>query len=144
MSLLLAFKAVSLTFSCLAMITGLQGLLLPVSFSKSFGISIPANPSNSPSPSKPKSSHIEITDAALSYVSLMGIRQFTTGLTLLLFASQGKWLEMATILSILGFVVAGTDGFFLWTAGMKREGIFHALPGALIAILSCAVVLSEK
>lgn len=73
----------------------------------------------------------------------MGIRQFTTGLTLLIFAYQGKWMEMATILSILGFVVAGTDGYFLWKAGMRREGVFHAVPGGLIAGLAWAVLLVE-
>ncbi|TID23351.1 Calcium permeable stress-gated cation channel 1 [Venturia nashicola] len=143
MSLLLTFKAISLTFSLLAITTGLQALLLPTSFSKSFGIPIHTPP---PNPINPSYSNPEplTTDAAVrSYISLMGIRQFTTGLTLLIFASQGKWIEMATILSILGFVVAGTDGIFLWKAGKRGQGIFHALPGALIAILSCAVVLFE-
>lgn len=52
-------------------------------------------------------------------------------------------MEMATILSILGFVVAGTDGYFLWKAGMRREGVFHAVPGVLIAGLAWAVLLVE-
>lgn len=50
---------------------------------------------------------------------------------------------MATILSVLGFVVAGTDGIFLWRAGKRREGFFHAVPGGLIAVLSCVVILAE-
>ncbi|KAE9961677.1 hypothetical protein EG328_002078 [Venturia inaequalis] len=104
MSLLLTFKAISVTFSLLAISTGLQALLTPFAFSKSFGIPIQTltNPLN-PSSSKEKSSTTDVAAAALAYVSLMGIRQFTTGLTLLVFASQGKWTEMATILSILGF-----------------------------------------
>lgn len=49
---------------------------------------------------------------------------------------------MATILSVLGFLVAGMDGLVLWRAGKRSEGVFHAVPGGLIAGLSCAVVLA--
>jgi hypothetical protein len=122
-----AFKVVSVTFACLAIATGLQGLLSPTAFATSFGIPIQPAPK----------AHEK---AALSYVSLMGVRQLATGITLLAFARQGKWEEMATVLVILGFLVAGTDGLFLWTSGAGMKGPFHALPGACIALLAGAVL----
>jgi hypothetical protein len=122
-----AFKAVSLTFACLAVATGFQALWSPTNFASSFGI---------PIQSSPKSRE----NAALSYVSLMGVRQLATGITLLVFARQGKWEEMATILVILGFLVAGTDGLYLWRSGAGMKGPFHALPGAGIALLAGAVL----
>lgn len=73
----------------------------------------------------------------------MGVRQLATGLTLFTFAYQGKWNEMATILTILGFVVAGTDGYYLAQTGARGQARFHAIPGALIALLSGAVCLSS-
>jgi hypothetical protein len=122
-----AFKAVSVTFACLAIATGLQGLLYPTAFATSFGIPIQRSP--------------KIHEkAALSYASLMGVRQLATGITLLIFAQQGKWEEMATVLVILGFLVAGTDGLFLWNSGAGLKGPFHALPGVCIASLAGAVL----
>lgn len=70
----------------------------------------------------------------------MGVRQLGTGITLLTFAYQGKWTEAATILAIIGIVVAGTDGFFLARAGYGSLGRFHAIPGAEIAALAAAAV----
>ena len=72
----------------------------------------------------------------------MGVRQLATGLTLLAFAYQGKWKEMATILSILGIVVAGTDGACLAQKNLGK-GLFHAGPGACISALSIAVLYNS-
>lgn len=113
--LLPIFKTISLIFAFLSIITGLQPLLFPVSFSKSFGIPIP-----DPSPTK-------------TYISLLGIRQLATDLTLLTFAYQDKWTEIATVLAIIGFVVAGMDGVFLARAGNRGNGVWHAVPGAVIS-----------
>ena len=73
----------------------------------------------------------------------MGVRQLATGLTLLTFAYEEKWTEMATILSILGVVVAGTDGYYLARSGERGRAVFHAVPGALIAMLAGLVVLAD-
>ena len=73
----------------------------------------------------------------------MGVRQLATGITLLTFAYQTKWTEMANILAILGVVVAGTDGVYLSRFGAGKQAMFHAIPGALIAILAGAVVFTD-
>ena len=52
-------------------------------------------------------------------------------------------MEMATILAIIGIVVAGTDGIYLARAGLKGKGIFHAIPGALISALAWGVLISS-
>lgn len=128
-SLLPLFQAVSLTFAGLALLTGAHALLAPLPFSRSFGLpAAPARPGAGPP------SH----EAA--YISLMGVRQLTTGLTLLVFAWQGKWDEVATVLSILGVVVAGTDGVYLTRAGHRGKGLWHAGPGLCIAGLAMGVL----
>jgi hypothetical protein len=72
----------------------------------------------------------------------MGARQLAQGLTLFAFAYQGNWNAAATILSILGIVVATTDGYFLSTKGGDwGKGAFHAIPGLGIAGLSLAVLM---
>jgi hypothetical protein len=78
----------------------------------------------------------------LSYISLMGVRQFATGIILLTFAYQKKWTEVATILAVIGIIVAGTDGIHLSRAGHRRLGRFHAVPGALIAALAGGFIYS--
>ncbi|KAK0253924.1 hypothetical protein B0A54_11601 [Friedmanniomyces endolithicus] len=147
-----AFKVVSITFAMLAVFTGAQALVDPVGFSKSFGLTleptIDSAVSNikagdaSSSSSRKAASHSEQQQRSLakSYASLMGVRQIGTGLTLLTFAYKGNWAEAATILAIIGFVVAGTDGFFLARAGYGSLGRFHAIPGAGIAILAAAAI----
>ena len=50
---------------------------------------------------------------------------------------------MATILSILGVVVAGTDGTYLARSGERGRAVFHAVPGALIAILAGLVIFAD-
>ncbi|KAL2072108.1 hypothetical protein VTL71DRAFT_11451 [Oculimacula yallundae] len=141
--LLPIFQAVSLTFACLAIYTGAQAILSPIGFSKSFGLVItPTSKSTSykrPAASSSPPTHHDLTE---SYIALMGIRQLSTGLILLVFAYQGKWTEMATILSIIGIVVAGTDGVYLCRAGFVGLGVFHALPGACISALACSFLIS--
>ena len=131
---LFAFQAVSLIFAASAVATGAQAVLNPISFSKLFGL--PLNTA------AVKDQHSQ-RGLAMSYVSLMGVRQLGTGLILLLFAYQRKWVEAATILAIIGLLVAGTDGAVLYRAGHRRAGLQHAIPGALIAALAGAVVYSS-
>lgn len=139
------FKAVSLIFAVSAVVTGVQAIAFPISFAYSFGIPITVkDASMSKSSASPQSSSPENNPGTLSYVSLMGVRQLATGITLLVFAYQGKWTEMATILSILGIVVAGTDGYFLSLTGAKSQARFHAIPGALIALLAAAVCVTNS
>lgn len=126
LDILSIFKAVSLIFASLAVITGLQGLFTPVSFAASFGMPIESR-------DKPAD------DTAKAYVALMGVRQLATGITLFAFAWQGRWTEMATLLAVLGVIVACTDGAFLARRRLGL-GIFHALPGLLISVLSLATL----
>ena len=77
------------------------------------------------------------------YISLMGVRQFATGSTLLSFVCQNKWAEVAWILIIIGILVARTGGFYLSRAGKMRLGQLHAVPGALIAALSGGVLYAR-
>ena len=126
-TLLQTFQAISLIFATSAVYTGLQAIFSPIAHAKLFGL--PLLPSTN-------------TERAQTYVSLMGARQLATGLILLTFAYQGKYNEMATMLTILGLMVAETDGIFLAKRDVKA-GIFHALPGALIALLSFVVVYTD-
>lgn len=115
------FEIISVVFAVTAIITGIQAIIDPISFSRSFGLPVAGTSS---------------TD----YVSLMGVRQLGTGITLLTFAYQRKWREMATILAIIGIVVAGTDGVYLARSGRVNLAMFHAIPGALISLLAAAVL----
>ncbi|KAI8814187.1 hypothetical protein BJ742DRAFT_848930 [Cladochytrium replicatum] len=91
-----------------AVVTGIQAVY---SIARSFGIQI--------QPPKPHDDHvmsgtlIRTQSSASAYVSLMAVRRLATGV-LLTYARQEKWEEIATLLLILGFVVAGTDGHVLW------------------------------
>ena len=132
------FKFVSVTFAVAAVATGIQAIVDPIGFSRSFGLPLaPQLKPNALELQKPNN------DAATPYVSLMGVRQLATGITLLTFAYQAKWQEMATILTILGFVVACTDAVFLAQSGAYGKARFHAIPGALIATLAAAVVVID-
>ena len=147
-----AFKAVSVIFAISAVATGTQAIVNPVGFSRSFGL--PLSPTITDvarrlidtdnaamsRPTAPLHYHRSLT---MSYVSLMGVRQLATGITLLTFAYQNKWRESATVLTIIGIVVAGTDGIYLSRAGSGKLGLFHALPGALIAALAGAFIYSS-
>lgn len=128
------FKIVSVTFAISAVVTGVQAIVDPRGFARSFGIPVTAAKQSKTYEPSPKSQMN--TDPVMAYVSLMGVRQLATGVTLLLFAYQRKWMEMATILSILGILVAGTDGVYLARSGAGGKARFHAIPGALIALLS--------
>lgn len=132
--LLPIFKSVTVIFSTASIIMGIQALAFPIGFSRTFGL--PFNVSSQPDSASSRH-HTEVTK---SYISLMGIRQLGTGLVLSTFALQGKWTEAATMLAIVGVVVAGTDGVFLARSGKVGKGIWHAFPGLVIAGLASAVV----
>ena len=122
-------------FALLAVATGLQAIVTPIVFSNSFGLPITDSKTGSS-----QSHRSVLTTHALAYVSLQGVRQLATGIVLLIYAAQGKWMEVATFLAVIGVLVAGMDGVFLARNGQLARGVFHALPGALIAALAAAVV----
>lgn len=124
--LLPLFQAVSVIFAFAAVGTGAQGVFDPVGFSKSFGLSIDNEKNNA--------SH------APSYVVLMGVRQASTGIILLVFVYQRKWNEIAIILSVIGLLVARVDGIYLARSGATGLASFHAIPGTLIAFLAMLVL----
>ena len=115
----------------------MQALVDPIGFTKTFGLLLSHNIKTDDGAASTASRDRSVT---LSYVSLMGVRQLATGLTLLVFAWQSKWTEAATILAIIGVVVAGTDGVYLARGGEASKGRWHAIPGVLIAALAAAVV----
>jgi hypothetical protein len=136
-NLMSLFKVVTLIFTIAAIFTGLHAIINPTSFATSFGIPLPAKHRKPTAPPAPTHD-----SAAASYVALLGARQLGTGITLLVFAIRGKWIECATILSIIGVVVAGMDGWHIARSGDFGKGVFHAGPGLLIAALAGAVVYS--
>ena len=144
MNLLLpTFKVVSVVFASASIITGTQAIVDPIGFSYSFGLPVMIVKDADESKTSPISNlHKPNNDInpIISYVSLMGVRQLATGITLLMFAYQKKWTEIATNLVILGIIVAGTDGIFLSRFGAKNQARFHAIPGALIAILAGVII----
>ena len=131
-----AFKTVSITFAIAAVTTGLQALTSPVSFATSFGIPLSQH-GRSQKPKAPPNAEAGVN---LAYIKVMGARQFATGITLLVFAYQGKWVEMATVLVIVGSIVAGMDGYQIAQNGSLGGGLFHAVPGWLIAALATAML----
>jgi len=125
----------------------LQGIINPVGFSNFFGLPLttPNHKTNTDNNNGVNStSKMAILDhereLTKTYISLMGARQLGIGIILATFIYQSKWMEVATILAIIGIVIAGTDGIYLARAGKMSEGRWHALPGALIAALAAAVV----
>ncbi|CAJ2504735.1 Uu.00g121290.m01.CDS01 [Anthostomella pinea] len=144
------FKWVSVTFAFLAVGTGAQAVIDPVGFSKTFGLSLEPTslPKDDDNGARGKTngskngsrSDQQYRSLAESYASLMGVRQLGTGIILLTFAYQGKWTETATIMAIIGVLVAGTDGIFLARAGYGSLGRWHAIPGAGMAALGAAAV----
>ncbi|CAD6585363.1 MAG: hypothetical protein CYPHOPRED_003064 [Cyphobasidiales sp. Tagirdzhanova-0007] len=141
--LLPTFKTVSVIFAISAIATGANAIMDPVGFSKFFGL--PLSPTNNDEDTsrtvKMSHSYQCQRNLTMSYISLMGVRQLATGIILLTFAYQNKWTEMATILAIIGIIVAGTDGIYLSRAGV-RGFQFHAIPGTLIALLAVGVIRS--
>lgn len=104
--LLLIFQAVSIIFALSAVAAGLQSILDPVAFSNFFGLSLNHHPPTSaaqpnPDNTAPLTSQRGQQQRALttSYIALMGVRQLATGVILLVFAVQGKWIEVATVLN---------------------------------------------
>ena len=147
--LLFTFKTVSVIFALSAVATGVQAIVDPISFSRFFGLALNSTVMNS-APSLNSGNTARTTamshydhDLTMSYISLMGVRQLATGIILLTFAYQNKWTDVATILAIIGIVVAGTDGIYLSRAGHRNLGRFHAIPGALIAALAGATIYSH-
>lgn len=145
--LLPTFKTVSVMFAISAVATGAQAVVDPVGFSRVFGLPLTVTTSvrsvtddSGADTSRPTNILHYDRCLTLSYVSLMGVRQLATGIILLIFAHQNKWTEMATILVIIGIVVAGTDGMYLSRAGARKLGRFHAIPGGLIAALAGGVI----
>lgn len=147
--LLLAFKYVSSIFAVCAVVLGIQAIVDPVGFSSGFGLPLTSRPVRSglnmdnAGTSRPTAVLHYNHSLTLSYISLMGARQLATGIILLVFAYQQKWTEMATILAIIGIVVAGTDGIHLWRAGATELARFHVIPGALISALAGRVIYSS-
>ena len=142
--LLPIFKMVSVAFASSAIVTGTQAIVDPIGFSRSFGLPITIVKDADKSQSTPISHFYKSNgNPIISYVSLMGIRQLAMGITLLTFAYQKKWTEMATILIILGIIVAGTDGFYLSRSGARNLAKVHAIPGALIVLLAGATILTN-
>lgn len=139
-----SFRAVTLIFASASLFTGLQAFFAPAKFATSFGIRLPdATTTKSTSSAAHTTSPLK-DPGACAYVSLMGARQFGTGVTLLAFAYLGKWTEAAMILSIIGVVVAGTDGWHIArTGGSMGGGLYHAGPGAAIAALATAFLWTE-
>lgn len=146
--LLPTFIMVSVVFAIAALFTGAQAIVDPVGFSRSFGLPLsttridftePAIDQDGASSKAAAISHYD-RSLTMSYVSLMGVRQLATGIILLTFALRSKWTEMATVLLIIGIIVAGTDGIYLSRAGAKGLGQLHAIPGALIAALAAGVL----
>lgn len=134
-----SLPVVTLIFASAAVYTGLQALILPEKFADSFGIRLPdATTTKSTSDAARTISSLKDPGAS-AYVSLMGARQLGTGLSLFAFAYVGKWAEAATILFIIGVLVAGTDGWHIMkTGGSLGGGLYHAGPGAAIAALAAA------
>lgn len=138
-----ASKALCAIFTAAAVFTGIQAIINPTAFVTSFGIPLHQPPQSSKQAVTSRTSTTQSprhNSAASSYVSLLGACQLGTGITLLVFAYQGKWAECATTLSIIGVVVAGMDGYHIARNGNLGEGLFHAGPGAAIAALARFVV----
>ena len=148
-SILAIFKAVSVVFAVLATYTGLRGIIDPLGFSTFFGLPLGPDPPRRHIRSDDSQSQTQFDDGrnhlslAKSYVSLMSVRQLGTGIILLIFSSQGKWVEVATILAVIGVLVAGVDGIYIARNGTWSAGAFHAIPGGLIAATAWTVIRNK-
>lgn len=141
---LTSFKIISTIFSILAVQTGAHAVLRPASFAESFGLPIDLNVGQKSRGGDQKETLAaqRNIDSGLSYVTMMGVRQLGTGVIILIFASRGKWMEIATILSVVGLLVATTDAYNLWSARKPGLARFHALPG--IAIAAHAILVLSR
>ncbi|CAI6341883.1 unnamed protein product [Periconia digitata] len=138
--LLTSFKGVGVTFGILAVQTGVHALWRPLSFAENFGL--PLNPKLSAQnrPRGEKDHAAKSVDFGPAYTTMMGARQAGTGVIILIFASCGKWMEIATVLSVVGLLCATTDAYNLWKGGKNGHARFHALPGLAIAAHALAVL----
>jgi hypothetical protein len=118
--------------------TGVWSLIDQVGYAAGFGL--PIGTSGQPSHARLSAVTGTGSDALRAFVMLTGVRQLATGLIVLLFARQSKWTELATMLSITGVVVAGTDGVVLMKNGYGRAGARHAVPGVMISAMAIAVL----
>ena len=137
-----AFKAGCAIFTVAAVFTGIQAIVNPTAFATSFGIPLhrpPQSPKQAVKFTTSTTQSPRYDSAASSYVALLGARQLGTGVTLSVFAYQGKWAECATILSIIGVVVAGMDGYHITRNGSLGGALFHAGPRVAIAALAGVV-----
>lgn len=135
------FGAVSVIFAVAAVFTGVQAIINPTGFATSFGIPVSqTSPEHAKDPKSRATPTVEEAASSSAYVTLLGARQLGTGITLIVFAYQGKWVESATVLTIIGIVVAGMDGYYIARSGSLGGGLFHAIPGALIAALAAATL----
>lgn len=138
------FKAVSVIFAVAAVFTGLQAIINPARFAKSFGVPLhqPVHKATKAAEAKHEPRTHE-TATSSSYIALLGARQLGTGITLLIFAYQGKWIESATILMIIGVLVAGMDGYYIARCGSLGGGLFHAVPGVCVAALAAGALWGD-
>ncbi|KAF7930236.1 hypothetical protein EAE99_004429 [Botrytis elliptica] len=127
-TLLLLFKSISIIFGVSTVITGIQALLNPITFSKTFGITVPKE---------------KDTPILRSYITLMATRQLATGTSILLLARIEHYISIAYILMVAGIIVAGTDGVFIAKNGSVKMGIVHAGPGFVIAVVAAATIWLE-
>ena len=127
-TLLLVFKPISIIFGLMTTVGGIQALLNPIAFSKTFGIIV---------------SKESDTPMLRSYITLMSTRSLATGFSILLLGRVGHWVSVAYVLMVAGVVVAGTDGAFIAKHGSTRMGLVHAGPGFVIAAVAAAVIWQE-
>jgi hypothetical protein len=139
----IVFKATSVIFAFLSVVTGSLAIYDPTEFSAGFGLPLISTAATT---IKTRSEDVKdkLRSTAESYISLMGVRQLAMGLIILLFAYQGKWNEIATILALIGILVAGTDGIYIARGGgTTSAGQRHAIPGALISALASYYLYSK-
>ena len=147
------FKMVSVLFAISAVVTGVRAIVDPIGFSKIFGLPLSMSAIDSVKSLNNDEDAVILSasttcsdyhrSVTMSYVSLMGVRQLAIGIILLTFGYQNKWNESATILAIIGIIVAGTDGIYLSRVGERGLGRLHAIPGALIAVLAGSVLFTN-
>ena len=140
--LLPSFQGVSVIFAILALQTGGQAFWTPLVFAETFGL-----PLDSTSTSTLTEANKAVVNAAetnhnvaLSFVTMMGMRQFAAGGTILALAAQGEWVSIATVLSVYGVCAAGVDTYNLHRANKPSLARYHGIPGAIITGHAMAVL----
>lgn len=140
--LLSSFQGVSVIFAILALQTGGQAFWNPLAFAETFGLPMEPTPAGTlTSANKAMTGAAETNhNVALSFVTMMGMRQFAAGGTLLALAAQGKWVSVATVLSVYGVCAAGVDTYNLHRANKPSLARYHGIPGAIITGHAMAVL----